>query len=519
MRKKSTESESGTGKVYLVGAGPGDPGLLTLRGWELLQRADLVLYDGLVNPHLLHYTSAQTERTARTTQDRIRLLDQQQINERLIEAARQGKQVVRLKGGDPLVFGRGAEEAAALKAAGIPYEIVPGITAAVAAGAYAGISLTHRDIASSVAFVTGHENPEKPESAIDYSELAKFPGTLVFYMGLHRLPEIAATLINAGKPATTPVAVICRGTWPTQQTVTGDLTSIASRVAEAGLHPPSLIVVGECIQLREQIGWFEDRPLFGKRIGIPRSASQQDELLTRIYELGAEPVFMPVIEILPPETWQQVDEVLERIAQFDWIVFTSSNGVDQFCSRLWKTGGDARKLGQAKIAAIGPGTAGALEKFGLRADLIPETYRAEGLAEVLKPLVNGKKVLWGRANRGRDVLPTELRKAGALLEELVVYRNEDVTSFPPDVLKLLEQDEIDWIALSSPSIARGVAGLLPAAVRQRLRQCRLKFASISPVTTTAAAEVDLAISAEADPHTWEGLLNAIVAASSTGSRS
>jgi len=518
MAKKSTKSTTPTGKVYLVGAGPGDPGLLTLRGLELLQRADLVLYDGLVNPHLLHYTSAATERTARTTQDRIRLLDQKQINERLIEAAREGKQVVRLKGGDPLVFGRGAEEAAALKAAGIPYEIVPGITAAVAAGGYAGISLTHRDISSCVAFITGHENPDKPESALDYGELAKFPGTLVFYMGLHRLPEIAATLIESGKASSTPVAVISRGTWPMQRTVTGDLGSIAARVADAGLIPPSLIVVGECIQLRESIAWFEERPLFGMRIGIPRAASQQDELLSRIYELGSEPVFMPVIEILPPENWNEVDRVLARIDEFDWIVLTSSNGVEQLFSRLWETGGDSRRLGNVKLAAIGPGTAGALEQFGLRADLIPETYRAEGLAEVLKPVVQGKKVLWARANRGRDVLPTELRAAGANLEEVVVYRNEDVAAWSPEVLQLLEKGGVDWIALSSPSIARGVARLLPPEVGEHLGQGRTKFASISPVTSAAAAEVGLPISAEADPHTWAGLLDAIVCAGSTGQR-
>jgi uroporphyrinogen III methyltransferase/synthase len=502
------ETKGKCGKVYLVGAGPGDPGLLTLRGLELLRRADLVVYDGLVNPHLLHYTSAETERTARTTQDGVRLLDQGQINQRLIEEARKGKQVVRLKGGDPLVFGRGAEEATALREAGIDYEIVPGITAAVAAGAYAGISLTHREIASGVAFITGHEHPEKSESTLEYRELAKFPGTLVFYMGLHRLPEIAAKLVESGKAKGTSVAVICRGTWPIQRTVVGDLGTIAEKVAREKLSAPSLIIVGECVKLRESIRWFEERPLFGMRIGIPRAATQQDELLSRVYELGGEPVFMPVIEILPPASWGEVDRLLERIEAFDWIVFTSSNGVESLCARLWESGGDARRLGRAKIAAIGPGTAKALDKYGLRADVIPETYRAEGLAEVLKPLVKGKQVLWARANRGRDVLPQELRYAGGELEEVVVYRNEDVGSWSAEVVRLLEGDQIDWIALSSPSIARGVARLLAGIDGTR----KLKLASISPVTTEAANEAGLSISAEAAVHTWEGVLGAIVSA-------
>ena len=498
-----------TGKVYLVGAGSGDPGLLTLRGLELLKSADLVLYDGLVNPHLLDHTSAETERTARTTRDGTRLLDQAQINERLIAAAKEGKRVVRLKGGDPLVFGRGAEEAAALRAARIPFEIVPGVTAAVAAAAYAGISLTHREISSCVAFITGHEHPDKPESALNYDELARFPGTLVFYMGLHRLSEITATLVQHGMDCATPVAVISRGTRPSQQTVIGDLRSIAGRVSSAKLVPPSLIIVGQCISLRDSIAWFEQRPLFGLRLGIPRAPSQQHSLLNRIYELGAEPLFMPVIEILPPESWEQVDAALDRLSTFDWLVLTSSNGTESLFSRLWQRGADARALGSVKIAAIGPGTAASLEPFGLRADLIPGTYRAEGLADVLAPHVQGKRILWARADRGRDVLPHELRKAGAKLEEVVVYRNEDLSDWSSEILLSLERDELDWIPLSSPSIARGVARLLPDSIKQKLGQSRLKFATISPVTSAAAREAGLPVSAEAATHTWEGLLQAI----------
>src|SRR5712691_140129 len=359
------------GIVYLVGAGPGDPGLLTLRGLECLRRADVVLYDGLVNPALLRHTPAQAIRTCRVSEGGERHLDQPEINQRLIAAARAGQVVVRLKGGDPFVFGRGSEEAAALADAGIAFEVVPGVTAAVAAGEYAGISLTHREHASAVAFITGHEDPAKGASHLDYASLAGFSGTLVFYMGLHRLSQIAESLIAAGKSSETPVAVISQATLPRQRTVTGTLQTISEQVASAHLRPPSLIVVGECVRQRERIAWFEQRPLFGRRIGVTRADEQADPQLGRILELGAEPVLMPTLHIDPPERWDSVDEVLGRPSDFDWIVFTSVNGVRTFFERLWALGRDTRSLGQARLAAIGPSTADALQEFRLRADLMP----------------------------------------------------------------------------------------------------------------------------------------------------
>jgi uroporphyrinogen III methyltransferase / synthase len=499
------------GMVYLVGAGPGNPGLLTMRGHECLAAADLVLYDGLVNPELLRLTSAECERTSRVVEREGRRLHQDEINARLIQAAAAGKTVVRLKGGDPFVFGRGAEEARALAEAGIPFEIVPGITAATAAGVYAGISYTHREQASAVAFVTGHEDPAKPQSLLDYDALARFPGTLVFYMGLHRLPAIADALIRAGKPAETPAAVVCSASTPQQQTVTALLGEIAAAVQRAGLHPPSLIVVGSCVQLREQIAWFEKRPLFGVRIGITRPDGQADTAIRRCRELGAQPVLMPTIEILPPDHWSEVDAAIDRLPEYDWLIFTSANGVRSLLSRLWELGFDGRRLRQTKIAVIGDATAEALAEFHLRVDLTPESFRAEALAEALKPLVGGRRVLWARANRGRDVLPRELTAAGATVDEVVAYRNLDVDSLPPEALALMERGELDWIGLSSPSIARQFAALLTPAARKQLGG-KVRLVAISPVTAEAAADAGLPIAAVADVYTWDGIFDAIAAA-------
>ena len=504
------------GTVYLVGAGPGDPGLLTLRGAECLSRADLVLYDGLVNPLLLRHTHALAERTCRADGPQGRVIPQAEINQRLVEAALSGKTVVRLKGGDPFIFGRGSEEAAALAAAGIPFEVVPGITAATAAAVYTGISLTHREHASAVAFITGHEDPTK-HSSLDYPALAAFPGTLVFYMGLHRLPTIAQSLIAAGKSSETPACVVSRATQPRQRTVTGNLSEIAGLAKAAELHAPSLVIVGECVRVREQAHWFEDRPLFGQSIGIARPAEQANEVGLRAVELGALPVFLPTIEIAPPDNWQAVDAVLPGLHEFDWVVFSSVNGVEGLLGRLWQTGRDVRALAAAKLAVIGPGTAQALEKFALRADLVPPEFRAEALAEVLRPHVAGKRVLWARASRGRDVLSTALVAAGAHVEELVVYQNRDVNELPAAALHELESGQLDWIALSSPSIARNLARLVTGVARDQLGT-RTRLASISPVTTAAAKEVGLPIAVEATEYTWNGLFQAMISAVNSKTR-
>ncbi|MDB5390899.1 MAG: nasF [Planctomycetaceae bacterium] len=500
---------SSKGKVYLVGAGPGDPGLITLRAVECLRRADLVFYDGLVNPLLLRHTSATAERTCRVSSADGRALPQEEINRHLVAAALEGKIVVRLKGGDPYLFGRGTEEAAALVAAGIPFEVVPGVSAALAASVYAGISLTHRDLASAVALVTGHENPAKTESDLDYAALAQFKGTLVFYMGLHRLEAIVEALVREGKSIETPTAVVCRGTWPQQRTVTGTLNDIAARVRAADLHAPSLIIVGECVRLRDSLQWFEQRPLFGLRIGITRPEGQTDDVIDRVLELGGDPVLLPTIAILPPTNWDAVDRALQVLDTFDWIVFTSVNGVRFLLNRLWEQGGDARHFSRSRLAAIGSGTAAALAEFRLHADLVPNSFRAEALADALKPHVAGRRVLWVRASRGRNVLPLEIRAAGGTLEELVVYQNVDVPELPLEVMQQIESGSLHWIGLSSPSIARNFADKLTPTAKAQIGH-RVQLASISPVTTAAAVEAGLPISAEATTYTWNGILDAIM---------
>jgi uroporphyrinogen III methyltransferase/synthase len=497
--------------VYLVGAGPGDPGLLTLKGRDCLRLADLVLYDGLVNPLLLRHTSAHAERTCRTGGPEGRVLPQDQINARLIEAAEADKTVVRLKGGDPFIFGRGSEEAAALAAAGIPFEVVPGVTAATAAGAYAGISLTHRALASSVMFVTGHEDPTKTDSSIDYALLARYEGTLVFYMGLHRLETIAQSLLDAGMRSDVPACVISCATTPLQRTVSATLSELVETVHSAELRAPSLIIVGDCVQQRDAIAWFERKPLFGKSIGITRPAAQAGPAIERCLDLGARPILMPTISIGPPDDWSPVDKALSCIEEYDWLVFTSANGVRGLCDRLWELGRDARAFATAKIAAIGSATAEVLAEYQLRADLIPETSRAEALAEALQPHVGGKRVLWACANRGRDVLPRELQTAGAEVERVVVYHNEDVDELSPEAIEAISSGRLDWIGLSSPSIARNLKKLLSSDAAGRLGQ-EIRLASISPVTSAAAVEQGLPIAVEASQFTWDGLFDAIIEA-------
>jgi uroporphyrinogen III methyltransferase / synthase len=495
------------GKVYLVGAGPGDPRLITLRGVECLQQADLVLYDGLVNPLLLRHTKGVAERTARTRRGGAHV-PQDAVNERMIAAAREGKTVVRLKGGDPFIFGRGGEEAGALAAAGISFEVVPGITAATAAAVCTGISLTHRDFASAVTFITGHEEHSKAESKLDYSVLAKISGTLVFYMGLDRVEQIATQLIQAGKAASSPAAVVCQATLPTQRSVVGRLDDIAERVHGAGLHAPSLIIVGEVLNARQPSDWFTNRPLSGLSIGLARAEEQLEPVIAKVLAQGGEPVLMPLIRITPPETWDAIDSAISRLAEFDWIVFTSVNGVNAFLSRLRELGHDARLFARAKLAVIGPGTRDALATYGLKADLMPASYRAEDLAAAMAPQVHGARVLWARANRGRDVLPTAINAAGGVMEQLVVYINRDVEQLPADVETRIAEQRLQWIALSSPSIARGLSRILAA----RSGFPGPKLAGISPVTAEAAREAGLVVDVIADEYTWDGLLAAIARA-------
>jgi len=336
----------------------------------------------------------------------------------------------------------------------------------------------------------------------------------VFYMGLHHLPQISQSLLDHGKSPDTPTAVISRATTPFQRTIDAPLKEIASAVAEAKLHAPSLIIVGDCVRQREELAWFEERPLFGQKIGITRPADQAEPQIKRAFELGAQPVLMPAIEITPIDDWAEVDATLERLSEFDWLIFTSVNGVHALLDRLWNTGGDARQLAGLRMATIGTSTAQALAEYHLQVDLVPDEFRAEALAKALAPHVNGQKVLWARASRGRDVLPLELQKSGATVEELVVYQNLDATAFSDEALVAIDAEELNWIGLSSPSIARRIAELLPETARDQLG-ATLRIASISPVTTAAAKDAGLPVHAEATTFTWDGIFGAITSSVDT----
>jgi uroporphyrinogen III methyltransferase/synthase len=520
--------EGGAGIVYLVGAGPGDPGLLTRRGAAVLAQADVIVYDHLASPRLLDLAPPGALRICAGKSIGHCTLTQDEINTLLIDHARQGRRVVRLKGGDPYVFGRGAEEAERLHAAGIAVQVVPGVTAAVGVTAYAGVSITHREIASAVAFITGHDDPEAPRppdasasgspsiagTRLDWAALARFPGTLVVYMGVTRLPGLCRTLIRHGKPATTPAALIASGTLAAQRTVTGTLGDLAERAAEARLGPPALLVVGDVIARRPALNWFEELPLFGQRIVVTRPGDEADGSAADLEALGAEVLVAPTVMILPPADWAPVDRAIAALEHLDWLVFTSANGVRFFLDRIESNGRDLRALGRVKLAAIGPATAAALARYHLRADLVPEAYRSEDLAAALAPRVAGQRVLLARADRGRTLLLEALRPI-ADVEQIAVYRNTDADALPPAVLERLAAGTVDWITLTSSAITERLFALLPEEARRRIGR-EIRLASLSPVTSGAAARLGWTIAAEALAYTWPGLVQAIVQAVAAG---
>jgi uroporphyrinogen III methyltransferase/synthase len=422
----------------------------------------------------------------------------------LIEAARQGKTVVRLKGGDPFIFGRGGEELEALRAAGIPYEVVPGVTAALAAGAYSGIPLTHRTQSSAVAFVTGHECPGKA-AALDWAALARFPGTLVIYMGITRLGQIAQTLIQHGKAPDTPAAVVQWASTGRQATVAGALATIGTLVAEQQITAPAVTIIGPVVERRATLAWFEQRPLFGRTVLVTRPRRQAEPMVRQLENLGATVYLLPTVEIGPPPDPAAVQRVVMNLAAYDWLVFTSVNGVQAFLQQVLDTGRDLRVLGGVKLAAIGPRTAEALRAFHLQADLTPPEYRSESLAETLLPQVAGRRVLLARADRGREILREQLATV-AEVEQLAVYSQVDRVAADQHVLALLRRGEIDFITLTSANIARAFGNLLDAECRRRLGQ----IVTISPVTSTAVRELGLTVAAEATEYTAAGVVEAVV---------
>jgi len=502
------------GIVYLVGAGPGDPGLLTLRGAWALGTADVVVYDHLANARLLDLAprSALLIRAGKWIGRCT--MRQDEINEALLEHAKAGKVVVRLKGGDPLVFGRGAEEAEFLRARGIPFEFVPGVTAGVGVTTYAGIPVTFRGVSSAVAFVTGHQDPASlardDRSRIDWSALARFPGTLVFYMGVTHLDSIRRALVQEGKSPETPAAVIESGTLPTQRVIVGSLSDIVERARENNARPPALLIVGDVVEQRQALAWFESRPLFGQRIVITRPRDEALSDAAPLEELGAEVLIAPMVEIHPPDDFAPLDDAITRIADYDWIVFTSGNGVRGFFNRLLlEREGDIRALGKAKLAAIGPATAEALAEYHLKADLIPPSYRSESLAEALAKVAAGSRILLARADRGRTILQDELSRV-AKVDQVTVYRNVDAEEISESVVKRLEEGSVDWITLTSPAIARRLHALLSEEARSRVGR-DAKLASISPITTEAATALGWEVVVEASEHSWDGLTRALLA--------
>jgi uroporphyrinogen III methyltransferase/synthase len=505
-------SMAGTqGKVYLVGAGPGDPKLLTLRGLECLKQADVVLYDYLANVELLKHAPDQAERIYVGRRGRGTYPGQEEISRLLIEQAKQGKTVVRLKGGDPFVFGRGGEEAEALASAGIDFEVVPGVTAAIAAPAYAGIPVTHRTLASTVTFVAGHEDPTKPETAMEWPRLATSRGTLVFLMGVKNLPSIMANLLAEGRSPDTPVAVIRWGTKAAQQTVIGTLADITGKAEAAKIEPPAVIVVGEVVRLRPQLNWFETKPLFGKRVLITRAQEQASELAERLVAYGAEPVEAPTIRILPPEDWSPVDRAIRSLSSYDWVIFTSVNGVIQFMRRVWACGFDARCLAGRQICCIGPRTAHELEKFGVKADVIPTEYQAEGILGALKEMnTRSARVLIARAEVAREVLPDELRARGAHVDVVPVYRTVIPNGTDEPWKRLLAEGRVQVVTFTSSSTVRNFVTLV-GGVEQAVSLLRsVVVAVIGPVTAKTAEEVGLTVSVMPEANTIPALVNAIV---------
>jgi uroporphyrinogen III methyltransferase/synthase len=508
-----------TGVVYLVGAGPGDPGLMTARSLELIASADAIYYDRLIPPGALDGAREDAELVYVGKAPGLPSVPQEEIGERLIEAARAGKSIVRLKGGDPFVFGRGGEEGEALRAAGIEFEVVPGVTAGIAASAYAGIPVTHRDDASAVAFVTGHEDPEKEESAIDWGALARFPGTLVFYMGVKRLAVNAAALIEAGRNAEEPAAAVERGTMEGQRTVVATLGALAETVEREGVKAPALIVVGPVVGRREELAWLERRPLHGKRVAVTRARAQASGLAATLRDLGAEVVELPTIRIEPRIESDEVRRAVERIGEYELICVTSPNGARLLFEALDAAGLDARALGGTEkqqagggttggrdgttVAAIGPGTARALREHGIRADIVPERFVAEALVEALAEVeVSGKRVLVARAAEARDVLPDALRERGAEVDVVSLY---ETVREEPSAKAIEDAQDADYLTFTSSSTVRN----LTEALGDRF-PTSARIISIGPVTSDAARDAGLAVHVEATRHDIDGLVAALL---------
>ncbi|MDC4227970.1 MAG: uroporphyrinogen-III C-methyltransferase [Candidatus Manganitrophus sp.] len=503
-------SNKKNGTVYLVGAGPGDPKLITLRGKELLAEADVIIYDYLANPKLLEFAKEGAEKSLRRKKGGSRSsLHQEHIDHLMVEAAKAGKSVVRLKGGDPFIFGRGGEEAEALVAAGIPFEVVPGVTSAISVPTYAGIPLTHRDKASTVAFVTGHEDPAKEGSLVDWAKLAGGPDTLVFLMGMGNLAGIVSELVRHGKDPKTPIALIRWGTHPFQKTLVGRLDNIVEKVGIEGMKPPVVMVVGEVVSLRNRLNWFESKPLFGKRIIVTRAKEQAPEFIDLLSSYGAEAVSFPTLEIAPPPSWVEADAAIERIEHYNWIIFTSVNGVQSFRKRLATLRKDLRVLKGISLCAIGPRTAAEVEAWSLQVDLVPSEFKAEGVLQALEGRgIAGKRFLIPRALEAREILPEEIQKKGGKVDVVPVYQSVRPTPDPAMLETILRAKGVDLITFASSSTLRNFMEILGPQRQSWLTG--IAIACIGPITAETAREFGLKVDVIPGEYTLPALAESIV---------
>lgn len=497
------------GKVWLAGAGPGDPGLAGNRVLECIRQADAIVYDRLVSPKLLEHARQDAELVYVGKASSQHTLRQEEINALLVRLAKANKAVLRLKGGDPFVFGRGGEEALHLREHGVEFEMIPGITSAIAVPAYAGIPVTHRGIATSFAVFTGHEDPDKTESGLQWDKLATAVDTLVFLMGVENLPFITAQLLRHGRGADTPAAVIRWGTTPQQETLVTTLGRAVADVAARKLQPPAIFIVGEVVRLREGLRWFDRRPLFGRTVLVTRAREQASQLTAGLTAAGARCIEAPAIRIVPPASYAALDQAIAGLSAYTWLIFTSVNGVAAFFARLKAVGGDTRRLAAVKVAAIGSSTAAALEKFGVIADSVPEEFRAEAVVAALQGQIGDQdRILIPRAELARDVLPVELAKCGAAVEVVTAYRTVAGDTDGQAIARMLEDGEIDLITFTSSSTVTNLLGLLGPNGRQLLQNTAI--ACIGPITADTCREHGLKPTLVAGKYTIQGLTEAII---------
>jgi uroporphyrinogen III methyltransferase / synthase len=498
------------GIVYLVGAGPGDPGLITVKGLECVKKADVVIYDYLANERLLDHRRPDSELIYVGKQGGRHTLPQEEINALIVRKAREGKIVARLKGGDPFIFGRGGEEAEELVDNGIPFEIVPGVTAATAVPTYAGIPLTHREHTASVAFVTGHEDPSKEESKIHWDRIATGIGTLVFFMGMKNLQNIVDNLTAHGRSPETPVALIQWGTRTDQRVVTGTLQNIVPRVKEAKLGPPAIIVVGEVVRLREKLNWYESKPLFGKRIVVTRSRDQASVFAEMLIDRGATTIELPTIDVVPPASWDELDKAFGELESYNWIIFTSANAVRFFMERLSSLGRDIRMLKGINICAVGPKTAESLGSYGLRADLIPAEFKAEGVLAALGGVnIKGLRFLIPRAKIAREIIPEKLKQLGASVTVAIAYENVKPMADVERTKKLLEEKKIAAVTFTSSSTVHNFVEMIGQKEYKALLN-GVTVACIGPVTAKTAEEYGMKVDVMPQEYTIPAFVDALV---------